>query len=105
MSEFLCYKDKKKGLKIDTSCIGSKEIKLINLRCAVKTGYTDLIAKFVRNAFDEGLSADDMMGVVSGLILDGPSLASLTEFLRALRYEENNRQETISVFDEEWRED
>ena len=105
MNEFLLSRENKKNVRIDPSNIDSKEIKLINLCCAVQTGYTDLIPKFVRNALDEGLSSDEMTGAVSALILDGPSLASLTEFLKALQYEENNRREAISVFDEDWRED
>ena len=105
MSEFLLHKDEKKNQMIDPSYIGSKDIKLINLCCAVRAGYTDLIAKFVRYAFDEGFSADDLMGAVSGIAINGPSLDSIKEFLRALQYEENIRRETISVFDENWRED
>ena len=105
MSELLLYNDKIKKSRIDPLHIRIEELQLANLCCAVKEGYTDLIEKYVRHAFDEGLSADELLEAVSGLIEDGPSLAALMEFLRALRYEENDRREPISVFDENERED
>lgn len=100
MSEYLLYEEEKKVLGVNPLNITNKDVKLINLCCAVKAGYKDLIKIFVKNALDEGFSREDLLKAVSMLIEEGPALDSIIEFLRALSYEENIRREPISIVDD-----
>ena len=49
MSKYLLYEEEKKVLGVNPLNITNKDIKLINLCCAVKAGYKDLIKIFVKN--------------------------------------------------------
>jgi len=97
-SQVLIYKDIKKVLKQDLHDCKTKES--ITLAYVVLSGDKHSIALHVEKALDAGATRRDILNVVSCIVGDARLLSSILELLKALRFEECNRIEHISVVDD-----
>ena len=93
----ICLKNKK-GLRLDV--LTAKQKELINLGRALLRGYNNTIAAHVKKALDAGASREEILKVVAFIIGDSRLFECFIELLKALRYEESNRAECISVVDD-----
>ena len=103
-NKVVSYEVLRHSLGLDLFSVKDKDIKLMNLCCALREGYTDLFEIFIKNALDAGFTIQELLDVMDTLIRDGPELKSIIEFLRILRYEETNRKEPISIVNDDIRE-
>ena len=83
-----------------SSKLNSRQKALVELGRAVYKGQNDRIAACVKKAMDVHATREDILKVVSFILGDRVVLDSIIELLKALRYEESVRAETISVLDD-----
>ena len=98
VSQFLIYEDIWNIQKLGPP--DTKREKLIALGIAMITRNKDYISLCVKNALDVGVSKEEMLKIVTTIVGDESFLECIMEALRALGFEENDRQDRISVIDD-----
>lgn len=90
----VCIKNKD-AMKVEI--LDEKQKVLVTLGNAIKAGDTDCLHKYVQKALDAGWSKQDILQVVSFILGDKKLLASLTEVLISLSYEDALRREYLDI--------
>jgi len=93
MKQVLICLEKKEELKLDK--LTPKQKELIALGKAILTENEEEINLGVKNVFDEGVTRDEILILLSWMIRDKPSLHSVIHLLKALDYEEAIRKDPI----------
>ena len=98
VSQFLVYEDVSYNRKQGPPDI--RREKLITLGIALITRKKKYLPLCIKNALDAGVSKDEILRIVALIVGDESFLDCIIEVLRALGFKENNRQDSLLIFDD-----
>ena len=98
MKQVLICLERKNSMKPDE--LTAKQKELIALGTSLITGNIHSITLHVKKALDEGATKNEILKVASFAIGNKRLLISIIELLRALRFEETDRKDYISIIDD-----
>lgn len=94
----VCLKKNNGSIRLDV--LDTKRKELVAIGNTIRAGCIGSISKHVKKALDSGASPKEIQKVVEYVLGNGQLLRSIAEVLRALEFEENDRQGYISVVDD-----
>ena len=90
---------KKEGT-INLGFLDNRRRELVALGTALRSGNTNAIGSYVKNALDAGASKEDILNVMAFIVGDVKLFTTMQELLRILQYEDAKRASYISVIDD-----
>ena len=93
-----CLQKNHENIRLDV--LDSRRKELVAIGNAIRAGCVDTIPMHVKKALNAGASPEEIQKVVEYILGDGRLLSSISELLRSLRFEENDRHVYISVVDD-----
>jgi alkylhydroperoxidase/carboxymuconolactone decarboxylase family protein YurZ len=85
---------------ISLGILDHKRKELVLLGNILRSGEINAISKQLRKTFDAGATRENILTVASFVIGDSTVLNVIIELLKAIRYEENNRAQNISILED-----
>lgn len=98
MEQVLICLEKREELKLDM--LNVKQKALFDLGQAIIFGNKDSIRLRVKDVIDVGSSREEIMALLSWMIKNEPSLKSICYLIKALDFEESERQGYIDVIND-----
>jgi hypothetical protein len=77
-----------------------RQISLINLGKILYLRQNESISKYVKRSLDSGATKNDVLKVMAFILGDGLLLDVIINLIKELNYEENIRQNPISIIDD-----
>ena len=94
----ICLQKNNGNIKLDV--LDNRRKELVAIGNAIRAGCMDSIQMHVKKALNVGASPEEIRRVVEYILGDGRLLSSISELLKALRFEETDRHGYISVVDD-----
>ena len=94
----VCLKKNNGVIKLDV--LDNRRKELVALGNALRVGDLESIPKHVKKALDAGASPDEIQEVAEFILGNNQIFYSMVTLLKALNFEESERQDYISVVDD-----
>jgi hypothetical protein len=98
MNQVLSYLEKRKNP--DSKNLSQKQISLIHLGKVLYLRQNESISEYVKRSLDLGATKADVLKVMAFILGDGLLLDVIINLIKELNFEENIRQNPISIIDD-----